>query len=137
MENLNVTSVHQRTASDLENNNSFDSSSVSNNSLTITKMNTANLQSLKLGENGDFVKNSDIALTRMKIATENEGNNNFDHNTVIVNIIDDDGNVHARILSDEESKDGSSCHRTPDSHPRTPRSKSHSISSETLLSSLR
>ena len=84
MENLNVTSVHQRTPSDLENNNSFDSLSVSNNSLTIMKMNTADLQNLKLGENGDFVKNSDIALTRMKIVTDNEGNNNFHYNILLI-----------------------------------------------------
>ena len=134
METLDLPGVHHRTPSDLENNNNFDISTSSSDS--ITKMN-ADLQHLKLGENKDFVINPDITVSNVTMPFENVGNDSYGYCSVIVNIIDDEENVDVKILSDEESKDGSFSQRTPDSRPQTPRSKSNSLNSDQILSSLR
>ena len=65
----------------------------------------------------------------------NAGHDGFSN--IIVNIIDDSGNIDGKIVSDEEYRDGTLSPRTPDSCSRTPRSKSNSLNSDQLISQLR
>ena len=135
MEYLTVDNNHHRTPSDVENNNNFDNSPSRGESLSITNMDTR-IENLTLGENEMFIKDPGIDVKDTHLAYYNTGQKDG-FSSIIVNIIDDGGNVDPKILSDEEYKDGAFSPKTPDSCSRTPRSKSNSLNSDQLLSQLR
>ena len=135
MEYLTVDNIHHRTPSDVENNNNFDNSPSRSESSSITKMNTR-IENLTLGDNGMFIKDPGIDVKDTHMSYYNAGQNDG-FSSIIVNIIDDGGNVDAKILSDEEYKDGAFSPKSPDSCSRTPRSKSNSLNSDQLVSQLR
>ena len=135
MEKLTIDNVHHRTPSDVENNNNFNIyQNSSESSSSITTIN-ANIQNLTLEENKTFIEDPETNSTNINMPYYHTGPDGFSN--IIVNIIDGDGNVDAKVLSDDEYKDGAFSPKTPDSCSRTPRSKSNSLNSDQLLSQLR
>ena len=72
---------------------------------------------------------------------EHEDPGNEEFSKVIVNIIDDDGNLDPKMQTDDddglwmETKNGAFSYNSSES--RTPRSKSNSLNSDQLISHLR
>lgn len=135
MEYLSVDNNHHRTPSDVENNNNFDNSPSRSEISSITKMNTR-IENLTLGDNGMFIKDPGIDVKDTPMSYYNAGHEDG-FSSIIVNIIDDGGNIDAKILSDEEYKYEAFSPKSPDSRSRTPRSKSNSLNSDQLVSQLR
>ena len=134
MEHLSIDNSHHRTPSDVENNNDFDHSASTSGSLSVIKIKN-DIKNDILEDNKTVIRDSDISVTNIDMSYDHSENDGFPN--VIVNIINDDGNIDSKALIDEEYKDGLFSPKSPDSRPRTPRSKSNSLNSDQLMSHLR
>ena len=134
MENLTIDSnIHHRTPSDVANNNDFEIS-ITNDPSVINTMNTNMQRPPQMDEDEKTVRKT--STIKVNMTTDVAGNDEFCN--VIVNIIDDDGNMDDGIWmkkTDEEYRDGAFSPKSSDS--RTPRSKSNSLNSDQLMSHLR
>ena len=89
-------------------------------------------------EANTITKSPNIQVRGISMTNDYAGNDEFSN--VIVNIIDDEGNLDTRNLPDEdgiwmETKDGAFSSSSPGS--RSPRSKSSSLNSDQIISQLR
>ena len=146
MENLNVhnNTIHHRTPSDLENNNSSDMSSNSDVSDVISKNSVGNTTT---GSNPEETETVDKTSNEIKGITVNPALDdsmpvdNFVPSDVIVNIIsDDEGEPKLHNLVDymaEKDTNFSISPQSIDLFPRTPRSKSCSLNSDEMQGALR
>ena len=143
-ENLTIDrSFHNLTPSNVANDNDFEKSSSSHHSLLTIKSTistlTTDIQSLQMDyESNTVSKSPNIQVRGISMTNDCAGNDEFSN--VIVNIIDDEGNLDTRNLPDEdgiwmETKDGAFSSSSPGS--RSPRSKSSSLNSDQIISQLR
>ena len=95
------------------------------------------IQSLNFEDKVSFIRAPTVKPAEIGMAYKNvEGVDGF--SKVIVNIIDDDGNLdHQALLNEEYKNEGAFSPKSLESHPRTPRSKSNSWNSDQLISHLR
>ena len=128
MENLTIdNNIHHRTPSDVANNNDFETSITNHSDPSILNTTNPNMQRSEMEDEKTVRKTSTI---KVNMTTDND-----EFCNVIVNIIDDDGNLDPKVHSDEEYRGGAFSPKSPDS--RTPRSKSNSLNSDQLMSHLR
>ena len=134
--NLTIDSTRHRSSSDVENNNDSGISTNSSQSSSMFKMNQ-DIQRSKFEDNVSFIRAPTSKPAEISMAYKNvEGVDGF--SKVIVNIIDDDGNLdHQALLNEEYKNEGAFSPKSLESHPRTPRSKSNSLNSDQLISHLR
>ena len=134
--NLTIDSTRHRSSSDVENNNDSGISTNSSQSSSIFKMNQ-DIQSSNFEDKVSFIRAPTAKPAEISMAYKNvEGVDGF--SKVIVNIIDDDGNLdHQALLNEEYKNEGAFSPKSLESHPRTPRSKSNSLNSDQLISHLR
>ena len=134
--NLTIDSTRHRSSSDVENNNDSGISTNSSQSSSMFKMNQ-DIQSVNFEDNVSFLRAPTVKQAELSMAYKNvEGVDGF--SKVIVNIIDDDGNLdHQALLNEDYKNEGAFSPKSLESHPRTPRSKSNSLNSDQLISHLR
>ena len=134
--NLTIDSTRHRSSSDVENNNDSGISTNSSQSSSMFKMNQ-DIQSVNFEDNVSFLTAPTVKQAELSMAYKNvEGVDGF--SKVIVNIIDDDGNLdHQALLNEDYKNEGAFSPKSLESHPRTPRSKSNSLNSDQLISHLR
>ena len=134
--NLTIDNTCHRSSSDVENNNDSGISTNSSQSSSIFKMNQ-DIQSSNFEDKVSFIRAPTAKPAEISMAYKNvEGVDGF--SKVIVNIIDDDGNLdHQALLNEEYKNEGAFSPKSLESHPRTPRSKSNSLNSDQLISHLR
>ena len=134
--NLTIDNTRHRSSIDVENNNDSGISTNSSQSSSMFKMNQ-DIQNLNFEDNISFIRSPPVKPPEISMAYKNvEGDDGF--SKVIVNIIDDDGNLdHQALLNEEYKNEGAFSPKSLESHPRTPRSKSNSLNSDQLISHLR